>query len=229
MKYKAVIFDLFGTLVDPFAASVGQMQMELAAALAVPYDRFTPVWNETAAMRTIGEFQTVESSIEHVCALLGVSAEPDQMRQAVQIRLKYIKQALKPRSNTIETITQLKMDGYRTGLISNCSIEIPILWEQTAFAGVIDTPIFSSRARLQKPDGRIYKLACEILRVAPESCIFIADGEDHELAGATQVGLLSVLIRTPSQEITPKLHQEAREWQGISIFDVSEVFELVRS
>ena len=40
MKFKAVIFDLFGTLVDDFVSSVGQMHQEMAAALAVPYEQF---------------------------------------------------------------------------------------------------------------------------------------------------------------------------------------------
>ena len=35
MKFEAVIFDLFGTLVDDFGSSVGQMQSEFAAALNI--------------------------------------------------------------------------------------------------------------------------------------------------------------------------------------------------
>ena len=40
MKFEAVIFDLFGTLVDDFGSSVGQMHQEMAGALAVPYEQF---------------------------------------------------------------------------------------------------------------------------------------------------------------------------------------------
>ena len=40
MKFEAVIFDLFGTLVDDFGSSVGQMHQEMAAALGVPYEQF---------------------------------------------------------------------------------------------------------------------------------------------------------------------------------------------
>ena len=40
MKFNAIIFDLFGTLVDDFGSSVGQMHHEMAAALAVPYEQF---------------------------------------------------------------------------------------------------------------------------------------------------------------------------------------------
>ena len=40
MKFNTIIFDLFGTLVDDFVSSVGQMHQEMAAALAVPYEQF---------------------------------------------------------------------------------------------------------------------------------------------------------------------------------------------
>ena len=44
MHYSAVIFDLFGTLVEDFASSVGQTQTAFVEALAVPYEPFTQLW-----------------------------------------------------------------------------------------------------------------------------------------------------------------------------------------
>ena len=115
--------------------------------------------------------------------------------------MKYIRQALRPRPDAISTVSELKNKGYKIGLLSNCSIEIPILWQETAFADLFDTTIFSSRERLKKPDARIYDLACERLDAMPASCLYIADGEDHELKAAASVGLHPVLIRTSSQKI----------------------------
>ncbi len=228
MKFNTVIFDLFGTLVDDFVSSVGQMHQEMAAALGVPYEQFIRFWGETADMRIIGAFDSVEANIEYVCHAMNVSPRAEQIEKAVEIRMKYIRQALQPRPDAVNTASQLKNRGYKIGLISNCSIEIPLLWLDTAFADLIDTPIFSSRVRLRKPDPRIYHLACERLGVTPEDCLYIADGEDHELTAAAQVGLHPVLIRTPSQETRSELHQEAREWQGAAITSLLEVLELVK-
>ena len=72
MKFKAIIFDLFGTLVDDFGSSVGQMHHEMAAALAVPYEQFMEFWGQTAKMRIIGVFDTVEANIEYVCDAMKV-------------------------------------------------------------------------------------------------------------------------------------------------------------
>jgi putative hydrolase of the HAD superfamily len=227
MKFEAVIFDLFGTLVDDFVSSVAQMHEEMALALAVPYEQFMQHWRETAEMRIIGAFDTVEANIEYVCDAMKVSPRAEQIENAVEIRMKYIRRALQPKPDAINTPNQLRNWGYKIGLISNCSIEIPILWQETAFANVIDTPIFSSRVRLRKPDIRIYHLACEQLGVTPEACLYIADGEDHELAAGAKVGLHPVLIRTVTQK-TSSSHQEARDWQGSIIASLPEVLQLVR-
>jgi putative hydrolase of the HAD superfamily len=228
MKFEAVIFDLFGTLIDDFVSSVGDMHQELAAALAVPYEQFMQFWGQTAKMRIIGAFETVEANIEHVCEAMKVSPQAEQIEQAVAIRMKYIRQALRPRPDAINTPSELRNQGYKIGLLSNCSIEIPILWQETAFADLFDTAIFSSRERLKKPDPRIYNLACDRLGAEPEACLYIADGEDHELAAAAKVGLHPVLIRTSSQDTRGELHQEAREWQGTTIASLPEVLQLVK-
>jgi putative hydrolase of the HAD superfamily len=227
MKFEAVIFDLFGTLVDDFGSSIGQMHQEMAAALAAPYEQFIALWGQTAKMRIIGAFETVEANIKYVCDTIKVSPTAEQLEKAVEIRMKYIGQALRPRPDAISTVNELKNKGHKIGLLSNCSIEIPILWQETAFAELFDTTIFSSREGLKKPDARIFNLACERLGTMPGSCLYIADGEDHELKAAASVGLHPVLIRTSSQKNRGELHQEAKDWQGPSIDSLKEVLQLI--
>jgi putative hydrolase of the HAD superfamily len=227
LKFKAVIFDLFGTLVDDFGSSVGQMHQEMAGALAVPYEQFMQFWGQTAKMRIIGAFETVEDNIQYVCAAMKVSLQAEQIQKAVEIRMEYIRQALRPRPDAINIPSELRNQGHKIGLLSNCSIEIPILWQETAFADLFHATVFSSREHLKKPDIRIYHLACDRLGTMPASCLYIADGEDHELKAAASVGLHPVLIRMSSQKNRGELHQEARDWQGPSINSLKEVLQLV--
>jgi putative hydrolase of the HAD superfamily len=78
-----------------------------------------------------------------------------------------------------------------------------------------------------KPDPRIYHLACERICVIPERCLYIADGENHELAAAAKVGLHSVLIRNLSRDNENELLREAKEWQGAAISSLSEAITLL--
>jgi putative hydrolase of the HAD superfamily len=149
------------------------------------------------------------------------------MAKAVEIRLRYIRQALTPRPNAITTLAQLKRDGYKIGLLSNCSVEIPILWPETEFADLVESPVFSARVRLRKPDPWIYHLTCERLGVTPEGSLYVADGENHELAAATKVGLHAVLLRNSSRDNDRELLREAREWQGDIVEALPEVINLM--
>lgn len=227
IKFQAVIFDLFGTLVDGFAASSAGYHEEFSAALGVDHASFMQHWRQITGSRTLGDFQSVEASIQYVCDRMGVSITTEQMAKAVKIRLELTRRALAPRSDAVSTITQLKRAGFKIGLLSNCSLEIPLVWPETLFADLIDSAVFSSRERLKKPDPRIYHLACERLSVTPARCLYLADGENHELAAAAKVGLHAVLIRNSSRDNDSELLREAREWQGDAICTLSEVFTLI--
>lgn len=226
MNYSTVIFDLFGTLVNDFMSAAGQGHDELAAILGVPYEHFMKQWREITGRRTMGEFQTVEASIEHVCRALGLPVNAAQMAKAVEFRLEYTRRALVPKPDAVATLAQLKHKGFKLGLLSNCSIEIPILWPETEFAELFDAVVFSSRERIKKPAPQIYHLACERLGVVPKDCLYIADGENYELASAAQVGMHPVLIKTsePHREV----RREASEWQGNTVSSLPEVLEICR-
>jgi putative hydrolase of the HAD superfamily len=77
--------------------------------------------------------------------------------------------------------------------------------------------------RLKKPDPRIYQLACDRLGLRPEDCLYIADGENHELAAAAKVGLGTLLLRNLLRDNGSELLREAREWQGDTIATLPEV------
>ncbi len=227
MNYRAIIFDLFGTLVNDFMSVSGQTHEEFAAILGVAYEPCMKQWREITGRRTLGEFQTVEASIEHLCAALGVTVNGEQMTKAVEFRLDYTRRALTAKPDAVATLTQLKQAGFKVGLLSNCSIEIPILWPETEFADLVESPVFSSRERLKKPDPRIYRIACQRLGVVPKDCLYIADGENHELKAAADSGMSPVLIRPTAHEPRGELRQEAREWQGLTISTLAEVLEVV--
>lgn len=227
MKVQAVIFDLFGTLVDAFANSSAGYQEQFSAALGVDHEPFTQLWREITGRRTLGEFQTVEGSIKHVCDRMGVSVTTEQITTAVEVRLELTRRALTPRSDAVSTVARLKRTGLKIGLLSNCSIEIPMVWPETAFAEFFDSTIFSSRERLKKPDPRIYKIVCDRLAVPPEACVYIADGENYELAAAADAGMHPVLIRNPECDGDKLVLREARDWQGAAVSSLPEVVSLV--
>jgi len=56
------------------------------------------------------------------------------------------------------------------------------------FPNLVDGAIYSYDVGCRKPEKKIYQLACEAAKEAPESCVFIDDLKDN-ITGANQVGL----------------------------------------
>ena len=227
-KYRAVVFDLWGTLVDeltyPEANRLVYRQKvdETADLLGLDRDAFGDAWAAGAAGRLVGAFST-EGALLHICRELGVKPEPSSVRAAAEIRFEYARGALSPRPGTVETLSTLKDLGYGVGLISNCAEEVSALWSSTPFAPLVDTAVLSYDVRLAKPDPSIYEMAVEGLGVAAEECLYVGDGTSNELSGASKTGMTAVLMRAPYDQA-----DGAREsWQGMRIADVREVLGLL--
>lgn len=228
MKYHAVIFDLFGTLVDNFSFQEHERVLsEMAVILSVPINDFARLWRSTFYERATGFFETEEANIKHICRTLGLQVEPDRIAAAAQIRSDFIPRTLTPRDDAVETLTQLKARGCKIGVITNCSEEIPLRWRDTPFASLVDVPIFSNAVGLTKPDPRIYRLACERLGVIAQDCLYVGDGGSHELTGASQVGMHTVLIRVPYEDTGDAYTIDAEEWKEPAISTLKDVLTMV--
>ena len=230
MKYDAVIFDLFGTLVDNTEfldisrSEYNRTLSNVAAALSIPEPDLLRLWTETVHERDAGLFPSMEEYFQHICREIGVKADVRQIARAVELRLEYLRSILTPRNHAIETLTELKASGYRLGLISDCSSEVPLLWPETPFAALLDGAIFSCEVKLTKPDARIYRMVCERLEVAPDRWLYVGDGGSGELTGAAEFGMDPVLIRAPYDTVNG--HRE--DWEGTRISGLKQVLDLVR-
>ena len=73
--------------------------------------------------------------------------------------------ALVPVAGAIETLEELRGRDVATALVSNCTEEVALVWDESPFAGLLDVAVFSATAGCMKPDPRIYELALEGLGV----------------------------------------------------------------
>jgi len=115
----------------------------------------------------------------------------------------------------------LRKSGFKIGLISDCTYEIPLIWEETSLSPHFDNVIFSCNFGIKKPDPRIYHLACKKSKVKPKNCLYIGDGSSRELSGALNVGMFPILIRSPSEKDSVRIDEE--NWDGPRISSLSEI------
>jgi putative hydrolase of the HAD superfamily len=221
MPVRAVVFDLFGTLVDESPpAAYAEFLAETAARLGADADRFSALWSAHDVARYTGP---IEACFEAICAELGVS-DRRRLEDALAFRVERLRHILVPRPDAEETLRTLRRRGFRLGMISNASGEISGLWADTPFAALFDAVLFSADERMMKPDARLYARASERLGVPTGDCLFVGDGAYRELQGAAKAGMTPVLIRAPYDEWE---HEGTVGWQGPRVSSLSEVLALV--
>lgn len=228
MKYDAVVFDLFGTLVSFSTGEEYRVVLDkMADILQVTPENFSKTWFDTYVERFVGKFASTADNLAQVCQTLGATPSDGDIKQAESVRLEFTRNSLKPVSDVPDSINKLKSGGHKIGLISDCSIEVPTLWPETEFPDLIDEPVFSCSVKIKKPDPRIYMLACERLEVAPKKCLYVGDGGSQELTGALNVGMHPVLIRNKRWEEMETYSYDKQDWDGDVISSISEVLDLV--
>jgi putative hydrolase of the HAD superfamily len=228
-QYKAVVFDLYGTLVGTFSSSAHDLVLnKMANILGVENKAFAKLFDyDMRYAREMGQFSTTGENIKSICTMLGVNPGIADLEKAAECRLEFTERSLLPRNDAIQTIHQIKSKGYAIGLISDCSPEVPILWPKTPFATLVHKAVFSCEVKIKKPDPRIYQLLCEQLEVEPGECLYVGDGDSSELEGALEVGMDPVLVRVPGEGDYDRDRPSANLWNGKKVSGLSDILQYV--
>jgi len=202
MKTQAVIFDLFGTLTGPFPWDKLRVCLRtMAAALRVDCQAFSDLWNGPDKLRRhTGVFPSFREELAWLCEQGTISPPEEGLARAIQARCDFTRSTLRPRPDAVATLRELRSKGVETGLISDCSREVPELWPETPYCGLLDAEVFSCLEGMKKPNPAIYGLACERLDVAADACVYIGDGGSNELQGARACGMRAYLLHPPGEE-----------------------------
>ena len=208
---RAVIFDLWETLIDWDEAAAAEMNARIDE-LTEP--GFRERWYAAPHRYTV--------PVRQVLADVGISEAA--MDDVCAVRSEFVRHCLVPRAGAVETLETLRGRGLKLGLITVCTEDVELLWPESVFAGLFDAEVFSNSAGISKPDPRIYLRCCELLGVQPQDAVFVGDGANDELAGARRVGMEAILIHKPGED---PLWPEVRAWDGPRVTSIPEVLEVL--
>jgi putative hydrolase of the HAD superfamily len=209
-RLRAVVFDLWGTLVDASVEEFLGLRRRIAERAGIDEERFEAVWAETYHLRETGPI---------LPALRAVGLPDDTVPDVLAWRREVTRRCLVPRDDAPELLAELRRRGLRIGLISMCTQEVAELWQKTSLAPLVEEPVFSCEVGLAKPDPRIYELACRRLGVAAEEALFVGDGANDELAGADRAGMRAVLLDGSGEH--------GRHWEGERIPALADLLPLI--
>jgi putative hydrolase of the HAD superfamily len=251
--YRAVIFDLFYTLINPLDPShtrdseyeiLGMSRQEFESRNAVNYRD----WAEG----------TVRDPVEIVRRILrGLDYPEERIRAAARARIERIRRGLfgiEPKN--LGLLAALKDRGIKIALVSNADVMDTWHWKESPLAPYFDAAIFSWEAGVQKPDPRIYALALEQLggngpdrsedhgpaqtgsagggapgsaaspALGPESCLYTGDGGHGELQGAKAAGFTTALTVEYIRNLWPERIPALRTWADFVITDITRIQDL---
>lgn len=213
MRTRAVVFDLWGTLIPIDPTPWRRTYRQIATILGVAPEDFRREWSHASDERSSAD---LHGSLRAVCDALDVDVTDPVVSLVLALRRATLRSVFKPRGDAVPTILELRGRGLLTALLTNCDSDVPEAWSRSPLAGLMDAEVFSCLESLLKPDARIYRLVAERLGVEPAECLFVGDGASDELSGAVGAGMRALLLRAPDTS-PPK------DWRGTEIANLHEL------
>ena len=191
MKCRAIIFDLFETLITEWGHKK-YTKNEMCSDLGIEREEFDLYWEEKEQERYLGKIDFVDS-IRYVCEKCGIQIDDSILTAITDKRIKtkstcfdYVD------PEVFQLLSHLKSMGVKLAIVSNCSSEEVKVIKQSRIYEYFDQVILSYEVGLQKPDISIYKKAADLLGVAIDECVFVGDGGSNELVGARDAGMKAI-------------------------------------
>lgn len=217
---QAVVFDLFGTLVDaPTPLERTNAVHRLAAAVGSRAETVDRYLEQTRYVRHDGTLPDVADVCANLVAAIGAHHGTTEVlgRELRDIGLKRL--ASPP--SVLAMLQQLRRDGLRLGVLSDAPAEIAEVWPSTDFAPLIDAAVFSCRAGAVKPDASLYERLQKRLGVETSRVLYVGDGGGDELRGAQLVGMNALGVRRRGAQNA--LAYGVAEWAGPYLDAVEDV------
>ena len=191
MQYKAVVFDLFETLMTEWGHKK-YTKNEMCADLGVERAEFDVFWDEKEQDRYIGSM-SFEDSILYVCEKCGKNVDTSTISDIIDKRIKTKSVCFEyVYPEVFQLLKTLREMGLQTAIISNCSSEEVNVLKESEIYKYFDEVILSYEVHMKKPDSCIYEEASKRSGVCLEECIFVGDGGSNELVGAKNVGMKAI-------------------------------------
>jgi putative hydrolase of the HAD superfamily len=219
----AVVFDFYGTLTPVYPAEVWTVHISrLAASLGVASQDLTRALDETYPERFIGALGDARQTLRALAARMGAQVSEEQLDEAARLRQEIQESGFRLRPEALPVIGELRDRGLRTGLVSDCTSELPEAWPRLPVSAVIEAPVFSCVEGMRKPDPRLFRTVADRLGTDPGACLYVGDGGGRELTGSTAVGMRAVLLAGPDWHGN-RVYDREKGWDGLRIGSLSEL------
>jgi len=162
-----VVFDRYGTLTPNWPRTFwDEQKRDCAVPLGIPEQAWIEALDATWHERVSGEFGGLSETFRAVAGRVGFTPTAAQLATAVEERYRTHRRVHELRPDAVGTLQALRAAGLKVGLVSDCTAELPELWDSLEMAELFDATVFSSQERTRKPDPRLFLAAAERMGVS---------------------------------------------------------------
>ena len=231
MKIKAVLFDLYGTLVG-FEPSRFVIQSQVVKK----YDLFLTEAGVSKGYFLADKFMAEQNAVNPIRSMSIVEKEEFFARyeqlvlsgDELEVELSLCKKIFKELQNipysmvlyedVIPTLNSLRKLNFKLGLISNMDKSGSEILDEFNLSSYMDVCITSKEAKVEKPDSKIFNMALSKLDIDATNSIYIGDQILSDIEGAKNSKMLPILIDRESSHT---------DYQGQKISDLSQLIDLL--
>lgn len=184
--------------------------------------RVRQTWDEARGKWVI---PSIEEVMKQILLELSVDIDKVDMRALLELYNWGVFPGVIPFEDTHDVLEELHRREYKVGLVTNSIFPMwmrDVELEEYDLMRFLDARITSGDIGYLKPHPEIYERILEMLDVGPEQAVFVGDRPTNDIAGANEVGLVSVLMAPPHLE---------RELNGVvpdyTISSLSELLPLL--
>ncbi len=189
---KAVIFDMFETLVTLFAGKTYFSENVVAdLGLASELEAYRKAWHATENDRTIGKI-TFAQGIEKALREIG-QYSPEKVELVMSHRQAALEDtfAAIPKES-VQLLKELNERGIKIGLMTNAFSDERDFVRVCELFPYFDLPLISYEIGICKPNQEMFSMMTEGLGLSADECLYVGDGGSRELYAAREAGMKSL-------------------------------------
>lgn len=227
LRYDAVLFDVFGTLVD---YQPDRLRLEYPSTHrlltswghSLTHETFTTAWDRASAaleLRAASSFEefTMADAAHAFSLACDLRLPPDHCQELGSTFVSEWQQHVRPVDGVTDLVADLAPHA-RLGIVSNThdAAMVPSILRDMGVANLFEVTVLSVDHGHRKPHPSIYQAALDHLGCRAERVAFVGDSYDADYIGPQRVGMTSYLIDPDSMHDIPSSARIA------SVLDVAE-------
>lgn len=214
---EAIVFDLDDTLIDWAQPTVSRedfyrpriaaihSHMTISGHTLPPVDEFYQIVDEAiiAAWTDAKKTWKIPSFGDVLCLVftgLGIDAGRVDINEVLHVFDWQPRPGVVPFPDTIPVLQELRRRDYKIGMVTNSYLPMWMRDAELQAYGILqylDVRISAADVGYLKPHPQIYKKLLDVLQTEPGRTVFVGDRPRNDIAGANNIGLISVLIDPP--------------------------------